>query len=569
MSIAIPFVRLAHGACAVLALASCATGFAPDRAARAPVLEGFGSVDMAITSEVAEARVLFARGLLQSYAFNDHEADRSYRAALALDPSCAMCAWGVAKAAGPNINNVERGDLRDARRHLAWARRHAERASPRERALIDALSERYGPEPATETAPSAPPAAPVCGAAGATKAHPLDVAYAARMRAIADAYPDDADVLVLYAEAAMIAIVDDWWDRKTGAPAGAIGDVADRLERALRHQPDHPGLNHFLIHAVDSSPAPERARAAADRLGAIAPGSPHLVHMPSHVYARLGRYADAMRVNEEAVAVQIREHATIRAQGFEAKNDWIAHNRHFLWFAALTAGRGDLALEQARALADYASRGKSVNAEYLRALPLLTLVRLERWDDVLRSASPTGDAGIAAPVADYAAGVALVRLDRVAAARERAASLQEALDAPKLRGKTLMGDDAARTVLDILARRLHGEIAIADRQPDAARAAVAAAADLEAALHANEPPLLGSMSRVALGELMLRAGRWSDAEGAFRAELAAQPASGWALAGLQRSLVGQHRDGEARSVGADVERAWAGADASLRERILP
>lgn len=560
---------------AVLALASFESAFQPDPNARAPLLDGFGSVAMRVTTEVAEAQQLFTRGLLLTYAFNDDEAARAYRAALAVDPRCAMCAWGVAKAAGPNINNVERGDLADARRHLAWARRQAEHAGARERALIDALIDRYGPEPAPASAASASAAAAaeavasaaVCSA-GAAKPHPLDVIYAERMRAIADAYPDDVDVLVFYAEAAMIATRGDLWDKKTGAPAGAIADITDRIERALRTHPGHTGLNHFLIHAVDSSQHPERALASADRLGKLAPESPHLVHMPAHIYVRLGRYRDAVRVNEEAIAAQVRQDAKIVAQGFTATSNWSFHNRHFLWFAALTAGRGELALEQARSLAGFAAKGKSANAEFVRSLPLLTLVRLERWDDVLGAAAPTGDNGVAAPIEDYAAGVALARIGRIEAARQRSVRLDAALDAPVLRGKTLMGDDPAKNVLEILARQLRGEISIAANDAAAARTALEGADTLEAALEANEPPILGSLSRVALGDVMLRAARWSDAESAFRAELVKQPGNGWALAGLQRALDRQGRTDDALRARADAERAWADADPPLRQLVL-
>jgi tetratricopeptide (TPR) repeat protein len=366
----------------------------------------------------------------------------------------------------------------------------------------------------------------------------------------------------------MIATRGDWWDKKTGAAAGAIGDVADRLERALHRHPRHPALNHYLVHALDSSPRPERALAAADRLGAIAPQSPHLLHMPSHIYVRVARYGDAVRVNEEAIAAQARENAAIRAQGFTPSNDWDGHNRHFLWFAALTAGRGELALEQARALAAYVANAPNPTAEFMRSLPLLTLVRLERWDDVLGSTTPAGDAGVAGPIAAYASGVALVRLDRIAEARERSAALQAALDAPALRGKTLMADDPVRTVLEILARRLQGEIAIAEQKADLANASVAGGSDREAALKSGEPPLLGSMSRVALGDLMLRAGRWNDAEQAYRAELVVLPGNGWALVGLQEALDRQGRGDDARRVRDESERVWADADASLRKRML-
>ena len=555
-------------AIAAVALGSCAIPFTPDAKARAPSLEGFGSLKPPIATALPAAQDLFVRGMLLSYAFNDEEAARAFKAALALDPACAMCAWGVAKAAGPNINDTERGDLSQARRHLVWAAGQASNATPRDRALIEALAERYGPEPSSNSTTPAVPAAPICTTAGPAKAHPLDLVYAARMRTIADAYPDDPDVLVLYAEAVMIATRDDWWDKKTGQPTGAIGIVTDRLERALVARPDHPGLNHFLIHAADSGPHPERAERAADRLGGLAPNSPHLLHMPAHIFVRVGRYHDAVRVNEAAVAAQARQKAALEAQGFSQSVDWDGHNRYFLWFAALTEGRGDLALEQARAFAKRAEQGKSPNAEFIRSLPLLTLVRLERWSEVLNEPGASGEGGVAAPIADYAHGVALVRSGRLDAARERSAALQAALDAPALKGKKLMGDDAARTVLDILGSRLLAEIAAAEDGPDASRAALARGIDLETALNASEPPMLGSFSRIALGGLMLRSQRWIDAERAYRDELVAQPGSGWALAGLQQALAGQGKAEEARRVRAEADRAWAAADPAVRNIAL-
>ncbi len=556
------------GIALLLALGSCATSFAPDRASRAPILNGYGNPRMTITTTQAEAQRWFTSGMAQLYAFNESEAARAFKAALAADPDCAMCAWGVAKAAGPDINNTERGDLGEARKYIAWAARHSQNATPRERALIAAMSDRYGPAADASASGPSVPDAPICGAGGSAKAHPLDVVYAERMRVIADAYPSDPDVLVLYAEAVMIATRGDWWDKKTGAPVGAIGSVTERLEHALQVDPGHTGLNHFLIHAVDSSRRPERALAAADRLGKLAPASPHLLHMPSHIYVRIGRYHDAVQVNEAALAAQANLQTVLEAQGFAPSVNWNGHNSHFLWFAALSEGRGDLALTQARAAAERAAAGKSLNAEFVRSGPILTLVRLERWDEVLREPRPTGDGGVAAPIFDYAQGVALLRTGRVDDARNRAASLQAALDAPALQGKTLFGDDPARNVLDILASRLQAEIAAADRQPDVAQRALAHAIELEAALEANEPPLLGAFSGLALGDVMLRSQRWSDAEQAYRAALSAQPANGWALTGLQQAVARQGRKSEADRIAADADRAWAFADPSLRRAVM-
>ena len=545
------------------ALGACALMFEPDRAARAPRLDGFGRQAMTVTTRQPAAQDLFTRGLLQSYAFNDQEAVRAFKAALAVDPSCAMCAWGVAHALGPNINALERGDLSEARRYIGLAQRHAPAATPRERALIDALAARYGADGSRAAKDEALSAAICSSGSGKAKADPLDTLYAARMRAIGRDHPDDPDITTLDAEAQMIATRADWWVRKTGTPAPGMAEMTERLERALVHTPDHTGLNHYLIHALDGSPLPQRAVVAADRLGALAPESPHLLHMPSHVYVRVGRYGDAVRANNDGLAAEVRQTKRLEAQGFAPSGNWDFHNVHFLWFAALMDGRGDGALEQARRLARQTADGQSASAEFMRGLPLLTLVRLERWREVFDEPAPTGDHGVGRALHHFARGVASARLDRRGDAQREAAALHAALDSPALQGKTLMGDDAARDVLGILAAELDAEVALAGSGIDAARTGLERAIEQEAGLEASEPPLLAAGTRLALGDLMLRSGRPVDAEAAFRADLVGQPGSGWALRGLARALTAQSRTAEAQRARDELARTWAEADKGL------
>jgi tetratricopeptide (TPR) repeat protein len=552
-----------------LMLGSCAHRFEPDRSARAPVLEGVGSLPttMAVSTSVPEAQLWFSRGLLQTYAFNDAEAVRDFKAALALDPACAMCAWGVAHALGPNINEVERGDLSEARRYVALAQRHLEGVTPRERALVEALAARYAEtQSAAGPAKDAPALGALCSSGGSVaRADPLDIVYAARMRAAVEAHPGDPDVTTLYAEAVMIATRGDWWDRASGAPVGEIGLMTERLEAALARAPAHTGLNHFMIHAVDHSRSPQRASAAADRLGGLAPGASHLVHMPSHIYIRTGRYADAVEVNEAALAAQVRQNDALKTQGFDPSVNWNGHNLHFLWYSALMDGRAELALEQARRLADRAAKGKSIYAEYLRGLPLLTLVRLERWDEVLREPPIAGEAGVAEPLRQYARGMALVRTGQPAAAEQAAATLASSVEAKVLAGQTL-GDNSAREVLEVLNLRLQAELAAAHGEMAIAQAALQRGIDLESRLEVD-PPLLGGGSRLELGGLLLRHQRWADAEGAFRADLVDHPGSGWALRGLEPALARQGKAVAADGVRQELARTWAGADPALRSSV--
>ncbi|MDP3823198.1 MAG: hypothetical protein Q8R33_17160 [Burkholderiales bacterium] len=552
------------GALGALLLGSCATPFEPDRTARAPALDGFGTLPMKITTRVPAAQHWFTQGMLQTYAFNDQEAARAFKAALAQDPACAMCAWGVAHALGPNINAVDRGDLSEARRYTALAQRHLSGVTPGERALIEAMAARYADPDTKPAVQDVPALASVCGGGSAKKADPLDIVYVARMRALVEAHPDDPDLTTLYAEAVMIATRGDWWNRQTGAPAPEIDTMTLRLEQALAKALNHTGLNHYLIHAVDMSPAPQRASAAADRLGMLAPEAPHLVHMPAHIYVRTARFADAAAVNQSALAAQQRQNEKQKAQGFATSDNWDFHNLHFLWYAALMQGRGGVAMAQAQQLAERAAKGKSATAEFLRSLPLLTLVRLERWDEVLRQPAVAGEAGVATPIGHYARGVALARTGQLPAAREAAVALQTALALPALASKTVMGDDPASTVLEVLGARLQAEVAAASGDAPGAQATLQAAVTREAALEAVEPPLLGAGSRLAQGSLMLRSRRWADAEAAYRSDLADQPGSGWALRGLQQALARQGKTEEAGRVQRELNQAWSSADAALR-----
>ena len=552
-------------AVAVVASALCACAWLPmrvDRSARAPALPGFGRSDMAITTASDPARRYFAQGMEQAYAFNEAEAVRAFKAALAQDPSCAMCAWGVAHQLGPNINATDRGDLTEAVRYVTLAESESAKVSRRERDLIEALALRYGR--GGDAREAAVPAAPVCGTGGGgEKAHPLDIAYAERMRLLADRYPDDADVLSMYAEAEMIATRDDWWNPKTGQPAGRMGDVAQRLEALLVTHPDHVGLNHYMIHAVDAPGVAARAEGAADRLGELAQASPHLLHMPSHTFVRLGRYADASRVNEQALAADDAQDAELARQGFQPSKDWRSHDGNFLWYAALMEGRGELALKTARASATRA-KGESEFAEFARSRPILTLLRLERWNDVLQEPPVADTKGLAAVIGDAARGVALARTGQTAQAAEMLARVEPAaakiIDAHPGDGYV---DKMLRGVASVTRQRLRAEVALAQGRGDAAVADQIQTIALAKDVDDTEPPLLAAGTRLTLGDIQLQTKRWSEAEQTFRADLADHPKSGWARRGLALSLRAQGRAAESDALRAELRRDWASADPQL------
>jgi hypothetical protein len=549
------------------ALAACAIApLQPDLGAKAPALDGFGQSDASVTTRSDAARRLYHAGVQQAYAFNEKEAVRQFKAALAADPTCAMCAWGVAWQLGPNINAQQRGDLTEARQYIDHALRQAQNASAREHALIDAMAARY--DVAARAGPAFTPSeADVCRSARASKdANPLDTAYAERLHALVTAYPGDADILSLWSEAAMIAIKDDWYDKTTGKALPPIAEMIDRLEALRKLKPEHTGLNHYLIHAADHASNANRAVAAADLLATLAPGSPHLVHMPGHIYVRVGRYGDAAARNDSALAAEDALDTAQKSQGFPVSKDWRGHNTHFLWYAELMQGRGDAALAAARAVAARAKRD-SVWSEYYRSLPLLTLLRLERWDALLVEPLATGGKGMAAVLGEQARGVALVRTGRLPEARA-------ALEAADAGAATLRAahasdskdDTGVRSLADAALARLRAELAVAKRQTDEALAQQARAIAASKDADEEEPPALAAGARLALGELQLQLGRSADAEATFRADLAELPDSGWALNGLARALAAQGKSAEAAAVRARGERAWPQADSALKTR---
>jgi tetratricopeptide (TPR) repeat protein len=558
--------RVAAASVAVLAAACASVAFEPDRAARAPLLEGFGAHEARITTSVVQARRLFEQGMALAWAFNHDEAVRSFKAALAADPTCAMCAWGVAWQLGPNINEKARDKLKAATQHLDVAVRHAPAATPRERELIAALAVRYAH--ASQQRETAPLAAAVCGKSGASdgRSRPLDLAYAQRLEAMLAAYPDDADIVTLWAEATMVAHPRlEWPSRPGAAPPAELQELATRLERALQVRPEHLGLNHYLIHVMDHPSVAARALPAAERIGRLAPGAPHLVHMPSHTYAHLGRYAEAMRANEQALQAERAYHDRARTQGFEPADDWRYHNQHFLWFAALMAGQGDQALAAARRNAGLFGAGKEPYDEYIRSLPLLTLARLERWEEVLREPAPAGQ-GVALAVTHSARGLAHARLGRLPQAKAELAALEEAL--PRLRSDQAASTPRGRWILrgtaEVLAGRLEAEVAAGEGRWSVAEAHLRRTLRAAAPFDSAEPAMLGAGMRVALGELLLRAGKGQEAEEVFREELLERPDSGWALRGLAQAARAQKLSEQVASRERELDRVWAGADTSLR-----
>jgi tetratricopeptide (TPR) repeat protein len=498
-----------------------------------------------VTTSSSEAQRWFDQGLILAYAYNLEEAVRSFEEAARLDAGCAMAYWGLALAWGPHINNplMEEKASKAAFDAVGKAMELRDKASPVERELIEALSKRYAwPPPEDRKA--------------------LNAAYADAMRAVHEARPDDPDVAALFADAMMNLRPWDLWTRE-GGPQPGTEEIVKTLEAVLAADPNHPGANHFYIHAVEASPVPIKALPSAERLGLLAPGAPHLVHMPSHIFMRLGMYAKAAAVNE--LAVEGDRRYLKRAGPLAFYNLYRAHNSHFLAYAAMFDGRSALALGAARNLV------KEMPEEMVRKLPdllegfvatpLHVLIRFGRWDEILREPKPGPDFPATTAFWHYARGIAFSVKDKLDdAAREREA-FEEAYR--KVSETAVMGNNKLRAILDVARKTLEGEYLFRKGDLDKAFESLREAARMDRELHYDEPWGWMQPPTHALGALLLQAGRVEEAEKVYREDLKRFPENGWALHGLAECLQRRGEVADARRVEARFDRAWARADVKL------
>lgn len=548
-------------------LAACASIEDVPPAQSVQPLQGLGPTGFEVTARDEQARAWFAHGMRLTYAFEHEEAARVFRAALARDPSCAMCAWGVALALGPNINKPDRGPERDIRRFVARARQAAAGASARERALIDAMAVRYGA--AEERAQKTYEAlgAAVCSArpAGA-RPDAREFAYVAAMGDVVARFPDDPDVVALYADAVMSTMPWDWWDTRTGRPYGRVGDVIARLAAAARAHPQHTGVLHFFVHLAEHSPDPRQAETAADALGTVAPEAPHLVHMGSHIYKNVGRFADGTRANERALQAQLRFDAALVAQGGRGGGRWDGHHLHFLWYSALMEGRADLS--RATAL-EYARRFGGLGdgfAEYARLLPLATLVRLQRWGDVLSEPPPNQGLGLLEGYDAYARGMAYAHTGRLPLARAELDRLARVVTWPTLQRARIHGAPMPASMLALARDTLAGTLARFEGRHDEAVGLLrkAAAADDD---FGNDPPLLGGGVRLALAGTLLQAGRLDEAAVEIAEAVRLNGPSAWSHQGMAQVAAARGARAEKRRHEEAARAAWSQAEGAMLPRL--
>ena len=519
--------RLPASLVLVSALIGCA-----DRTPALPLQDNLGTHHVAISSRNERAQAYFDQGMRLVYAFNHEEGIRAFQEARRIDPACAICAWGEALAHGPNINlPMDSANAAAALAAVQAANQLAAGASERERQLIAALALRYG-DPGTAQPPR-------------------DSAYARAMRELATAHPDDLEMATLYAEAVMNLSPWSYWNADS-TPRQGMDEALAQLERVVAALPSHPGACHYYIHAVEAV-HPERAVPCAERLAQLMPGAGHLVHMPAHIYVRIGRYADAVESNVHATHADAAYLNIDRKPGFYDVG-YVPHNHHFLAFAASLAGMRDQAVTAAREAAHKTGPegGRlALEAEYVLPSPHLMLHAFEMWDSVLAEPMPPADLTVARGMALYARGGAFAATGRLPEARSALDTVRQ-LEAEQPEG-------TRRQLLGVAAHVLAAEIAGREEKWSDAETHLRAAVAAEDALPYMEPPYWHHPVRHGLGKVLLRAGKARQAELVYREALLKFPENGWALAGLGKSLEAQGKRAEAAEISGRFEKAWRGA----------
>jgi tetratricopeptide (TPR) repeat protein len=513
-----------------------------------PLYDDLGRYHHAISTQVPEAQAYFDQGIRLTYAFNYEEAIRSYQEAARLDPGCAMCWWGIAWAYGPNINAArDSAGGAKAQAAIVEARRHLDHASEKERAYIEAMALRYGADPLSDWGMR-------------------DSAYSAAALELARRYPGDDDAQVIAGEALMMLSPWDYW-YEDGSPKPGTETILDLLRPVTENNLQHAGACHFYIHAVEKA-HPQRAVPCAERIAGLMPGAGHVVHMPAHVYIRVGRYADAIEANEHAIHAD----EDFFAEGMPGVTVYTValhpHNYHFLSYAAGMAGKRSLALESARHLEATTDRdmmrqpGLGALQHYM-VTPFRVMVRFGMWNEILAEPAPPRDLPYAIGTWHYARGMAFARTGRPDDATQELAGLRAALADPGLESVSVWDLNSGGALLQVADRVLAGEIAAAQGDYDRAIAILQEGVRLETDLTYDEPPPWHLPVRNVLGAVLLEAGLAAEAEATYRVALDRFPENGWALFGLIQSLEAQGKVEEAAATRPRLQQAWHAADVEL------
>jgi len=555
--------NLTRSTFAVLPLIGCFSGtpsfvFAaqPVTAQSAQMFKDLGSYSRTVSTKNPEAQRYFDQAFTWMFSFNHDEAIRSFQHAAELDPNLAIAYWGIAFCNGPHINNPV---MDEPRAIAAWdalkkAQAASSNASPAEQALITALAARYSD-------PSRPPIAFTF-----EERATFDKAYADAMATAYAQFPNDTDIAALYAESLMDCRPWDLWDPATQQPRPETPKALAALEHALQLNPNHPGANHYYIHAVEASTHPDKAVAAANRLRTLIPASGHMIHMPAHIDVRVGNWAQAAEQNRQSIKADTAYRELSPTQGIY--RIYMAHNDHFLSWSCMMLGRKEESLAAARHMISNIPEGFAKDAapfvDPMMLVEMEALMRFGLWDDILKVPEPPEYHPISRAYRHFARASAFAAQNKVADAEREQALFKSATAA--IPEKAMMVQNPAHTVLNLAAHTLAGEIEFRKGNVDAAVSELTKAVAIEDSLRYMEPPDWFQPTRHSLGAVLLASDRKAEAEKVYRADLARLPENGWSLFGLWQCL--DESTPEAKAVKARFDKAWSGSDTTIEATCL-
>lgn len=506
----------------------------------APLFENLGSHQFKITTKNNASQTFFNQGLNLAFAFNHSESHRSFLEAARLDPEAAMNYWGQAYVLGPNIND----QIPDAERRMSAyeaiqeALKKKQGTSKKEMALIEALSNRYSKDSLADL-------------------KELNINYMEAMKSVAEEFPADADVLTLYAASIMNTVPWDYWD-KNGHPSPNIKEAKQALEKAMKINPSHPGTHHYYIHMVEL-PKPDLAVPSAEKLAGLMPGAGHMVHMPGHIYMRVGRYKEAVEANQAAILVDEDYISQCYAQG-QYPLGYYPHNIHFLWSAATMMGNEAIAIEAAKKTAEKVSVSNLDDGQFFQnfaATPMLAYMRFGKWNEILTIPDPGDEYTYLKMIRTFTRGIAFTRKGNLKEAKEELQLLEN-------RNKELEHENISKVAFHVLA----GEIAASSGDIPQGIEQLKLAVGYEDQLPYDEPSVWYVPTRQVLGNLLILNGQYEEAEKVYLEDLAYYRQNGWSLMGLYKSLKAQQKIQEAEEVMISFKKAWKDADIEIQSSVL-
>ena len=517
----------------------------------APLFANLGNLNFGISTKDQKAQTYFDQGIKLTYAFNHAEAHRSFMEASRLDPKSAMTYWGQAYTLGPNINDPMPDDERRKKSYEAIlkAKNLSQSGTPKEKALIEALTHRYSSDLTKEISE-------------------LNMAYMGAMEKVVQAFPDDAHVQTLYAASIMNTMPWNYWDNE-GNPAPNTLKGKTALERAMELNPDHPGAHHYYIHMVEL-PKPDLAVPSADKLGSLMPAAGHIVHMPSHIYIRVGRYADAVKVNQAAILADEDYISQCYSQGMYPLG-YYPHNLHFLWSASTLLGNSDLAIDAAKKTAEKVPLGEMATLPFLQdfaSSPLLAYTRFGKWNEILTIPYPGDQYKHLKLIWHYARGIAFVRKNNIKEAKEELEALKLLKNDPELETVVANYTNPSSSIAQIAHGVVSGEIANAEGNMTEALEHLKQAVFYEDQLTYSEPTAWHIPVRQTLGAALLKAQKYEEAEKVYKEDLEIVRQNGWSLIGLHESLIGQGKLEEAKKIKQEFDNAWEHADIPIKTSVL-